>query len=65
MNGSRPEPPPPTAGDRVLVPCEGGPCVSRLEVFPPRLEIPESEGLYVLDDSGPPRDWKYVFIPRE
>jgi hypothetical protein len=26
-------------GDRMLVPCEGGPCSSRLEMFPPRLEL--------------------------
>ena len=41
------------AGDRLFVPCEGGPCRSRLEHFPPRLEIDEHDGTYVLADIGP------------
>ena len=52
-------------GDRLFVPCEGGPSVSRLERFPPRLEIEERGGAYVLVDDGPRRDWRYVFVPRE
>ncbi len=50
-------------GDRLFVPCEGGPCRSRLERFPPRLEIEEPDGTYVLDDDGPRSDWRYVFVP--
>jgi hypothetical protein len=50
-------------GDRLFVPCEGGPCWSRLERFPPRLEIEEPEGTYVLLDDGPRADWRYLFVP--
>jgi hypothetical protein len=39
-----------------------GPCTSRLEIFPPRLEIEEAGGLYVLIDEGPIDDWKYQFL---
>ena len=52
-------------GDRLFVGCEGGPCASRLETFPPRLEIEERTGTYVLVDDGPRSDWRYLFIPRE
>jgi hypothetical protein len=51
-------------GDRMLILCEGGPCYSRLETFPPRLEIPERDGVYVLRDIGPRDDWRYEFVPR-
>ena len=51
-------------GDRFFVLCEGGPSTSRLEVFPPRLEVEESDGAYVLVDDGPPDRWRYVFVPR-
>jgi hypothetical protein len=50
-------------GDRVLVVCEGGPCTSRLEIYPPRIEIEEREGTYVLADDGRRDDWRYVFVP--
>src|SRR5262245_51384975 len=40
-------------GDRFFVRCEGGPSTSRLEVFPPRLEVEETDGIYVLEDDGP------------
>ncbi len=49
-------------GDRIFVQCDGGPCTSRLETFPPRLEIEETGGLYVLIDEGPIDDWKYQFL---
>jgi hypothetical protein len=39
--------------------------MSRLERFPPPLEVEEREGLYVLVDDGPPEQWTYVFVPRE
>jgi hypothetical protein len=52
-------------GDRLFIKCEGGPCVSRLEYFPPRLEIDEQGGLYVLEDEGELHDWRYVFVPNE
>jgi hypothetical protein len=51
------------SGDRLFVPCEGGPCQSRLEFFPPRLEIVERGGLYVLIDEGDVQDWRYLFVP--
>ena len=50
-------------GDRLLVRCEGGPCQSRLERFPPQLEIDERGGMYVLIDEGDPANWRYLFIP--
>jgi hypothetical protein len=31
-------------GDRIFVLCEGGPFLSRLETFPPKLEIVERGG---------------------
>ena len=51
-------------GDRLFIRCDGGPCASRLEWFPPRLEIEENDGMYVLDDDGPRDRWCYVFVPR-
>jgi hypothetical protein len=39
-------------GDRMLVPCEGGPSPFRRETYPPRLEIDVPGGLYLLDDVG-------------
>jgi hypothetical protein len=51
-------------GDRMFIGCEGGgPSLSRLERFPPRPEIEDRGGMYVLVDHGPPADWKYVFVP--
>jgi hypothetical protein len=50
-------------GDRIFVQCEGGPCLSRLERFPPQLEIAERGGTYVLLDEGQPSDWRYLFVP--
>lgn len=49
-------------GDRMFVECEGGPCRSRLELFPPRLEIEERGSVYVLDDVGPRHEWRYRFV---
>jgi hypothetical protein len=51
-------------GDRLLVRCVGGPSSSRLERFPPRLEIEERDGTYVLVDDGPRPTWHYQFVPR-
>ncbi|UDY37056.1 hypothetical protein [Dermatobacter hominis] len=50
-------------GDRMFVECDGGPCRSRVERFPPRLEIEERGGVYVLDDVGPRHEWRYRFVP--
>jgi hypothetical protein len=36
--------------------------MSRLETFPPRLEIEEPHGTYVLRDDGPPEQWRYLFV---
>ena len=52
-------------GDRLFVACEGGPAASRLEHYPPRLEVPEKDGVYVLVDDGPRDTWRYVFVPSE
>jgi hypothetical protein len=49
-------------GDRMFIRCEGGPCISRLEVFPPRIEVQEKGGLYVLVDEGPLESWLYKFV---
>ena len=53
------------AGDRLFILCDGGPCMSRLEIFPPRLEIEERGGSYVLVDEGPLDAWRYLFVPME
>jgi hypothetical protein len=50
-------------GDRMLIPCDGGPSVSRLVRYPPPLEIEERGGTYVLVDDGPPEQWRYDFVP--
>jgi hypothetical protein len=51
-------------GDRLFILCEGGPSQTRLELFPPRLELDERDGMYVLRDVGPRGQWRYDFIPR-
>ena len=53
----------PEEGDRMLVPCTGGPSISRLVRFPPPLEVAAEGGLYVLVDEGPPEAWSYEFVP--
>lgn len=50
-------------GDRILLPCAGGPSTSRLELWPPRLEVSDSGGTYVLVDSGPRHTWCYEWVP--
>lgn len=52
-------------GDRMFIRCEGGPCLSRLEYFPPELERAERGGTYVLVDEGEPEDWLYLFVSNE
>jgi hypothetical protein len=52
-------------GDRIFIACEGGPSWTRLEVWPPRLEVQEPDGVYVLLDDGPRDVWRYLFVPRE
>ena len=51
-------------GDQFLVHCDGGPRSARLETFPPRLEIEETGGVYVLVDDGPVHRWRYEFVLR-
>lgn len=51
--------------DRMLIPCEGGPSISRLVRYPPPPEIDERGGIYVLVDDGPPALWRYDFVPVE
>jgi len=53
---------PPQRGDRIFIRCEGGPCLSRLETFPPRIEIQEKSGLYILVDDSPTEAWIYQFV---
>lgn len=54
----------PEPGERLFIACEGGgPSWTRLETFPPRLEIEEDEGTYVLVDDGPVDDWRYRWLP--
>ena len=50
-------------GERMLLPCDGGPSTSRLVRYPPPLEIVERDGIYVLVDEGPPAAWRYEFVP--
>ena len=52
-------------GDRLFVRCEGGPCRSRLERFPPPFEVEENGGTYVLVDGGAPLEWTYLFVADE
>ena len=61
----RPESRPPEPGERMLLPCDGGPSISRLVKFPPPLEIDERDGMYVLVDDGPPTMWSYTFVAHE
>ncbi len=50
-------------GERLLIPCEGGPGRSRLVLAPPPVELAERGGTYVLVDVGPPHDWRYAWVP--
>jgi hypothetical protein len=52
-------------GERLFIRCVGGPSRSRLERFPPPLEVVERDGMYVLVDDGAPEDWYYLFVPAE
>lgn len=50
-------------GERMLIPCAGGgPCTSRLENYPPPLEIEERGGMYILVDDGLPDRWRYDWV---
>ena len=49
-------------GERMLIPCRGGPSSSRLVRYPPPLEIDERGGMYVLVDDGPAEQWTYEFV---
>jgi len=49
-------------GERMLIPCDGGPCMSRLVRYPPPFEVQERGGMYVLVDDGPPNEWRYEFV---
>jgi hypothetical protein len=50
-------------GERMLIPCRGGPAIARMQRFPPALEIAGEGGTYVLVDDGPPETWRYDFVP--
>jgi hypothetical protein len=52
-------------GERLLIPCDGGPAMSRLVHHPAPLEIEVTGGIYVLVDEGPPETWRYDFVPDE
>lgn len=47
----------------MLIPCDGGPSISRLVRYPPPLEIEADGGTYVLVDDGPSERWRYDFVP--
>jgi hypothetical protein len=49
----------------MLLPCDGGPSISRLVTYPPPPEIYERGGTYVLVDDGPPEHWRYDFVAKE
>jgi hypothetical protein len=49
-------------GERMLLWCDGGPSISRLERFPPPLEVAVDGGVYVLVDDGPEAQWHYEFV---
>ncbi len=49
------------SGDRLHLPCKGGPSRCLVEHFPPRCEIDERGGVYVLVDEG--QDGRYLFVP--
>ena len=48
----------------MMIRCEGGPSISRLETFPPPLEVGERGGIYVLVDDGPITAWRYLFVTK-
>ena len=50
-------------GQRMLIRCNGGPCFSRLDTFPPLLELDVPGGHYTLVDDGPAHEWWYRFAP--
>ena len=52
-------------GERMLIPCRGGPSTSRLVRYPPPVEVAERGGMYVLVDDGPPEHWSYDFVPAD
>lgn len=52
-------------GDRMLIPCDGGPSISRLVRYPPPVEIEERGGVYVLVHDGGPELWRYEFVQGE
>ncbi len=49
-------------GRQLMIRCMDGPSRVQLETFPPRLEIRERGGVYVLDDDGPVHGWTYRFV---
>jgi hypothetical protein len=46
----------------MLLWCDGGPSISRLERYPPPLEVAVEGGTYVLIDDGAPEEWRYEFV---
>ena len=51
-------------GTLLALPCDDAPRRYRFERFPPRLEVEEHGGVYVLVDDGPVRFWRYRFVSR-
>lgn len=52
-------------GDRVFIHCDAGPSAGRIELWPPRLEIPDRGGTYALLDVGPRSEWSYHWVPTD
>lgn len=49
-------------GERMLVPCVGGPTAWRAVAFPPPFEVEAEAGIYMLVDDGEPSTWHYEFV---
>lgn len=49
-------------GERMMIPCRGGPVGRRAATFPPPLEIELGDGMYVLVDDCPPEHRMYEFV---
>jgi len=49
-------------GERMMIPCRGGPVGWRAARFPPPLDTEVGGGLYVLVDDGSPHHRMYEFV---
>jgi len=49
-------------GERMLLPCVGGPTSWHAASYPPPLEFETDDGVYVLIDDGIADQWSYEFV---